>query len=349
MALSPQPTLLLLTGGRDTTVQDLGRPHHRHLGVALSGALDPFRAAALNLLVGSPPEAALLELGPMGLTLAATTAPARLALSDGARGWIERTDGEEEPLPPWRTVTLGVGDRLRVNVSALSYLAVEGGIDLPPVLGSRSTHTRTGTGGLSGRPLAPGDHLPIFSATPGPERVAPPPFPSDPSPIRLLLGPQQDHFLPEALTALLTASWTLTATRDRMGIRLSGPPLPHRTRAHAEILSEPVVPGAIQVPPDQQPILLLADAQTIGGYPKIAVVIAADLGRIAALPSGSSITFMAVPLDAAHAALRERHQQLHRWRQSIRPLSTPPADALLCSHNLISGVINPLTFEEESR
>lgn len=338
------PALRVLDAGLGNTVQDLGRTGKRHWGIAVAGALDHAWAVAANTLLGNAPDAALLELRLMGPRLQAERAAVRVAIVGGVVATVERLGGAIQPLPGWCTVTMYPGDVLRLGaVQGLAYIALSGGIHVPPVFGSRATHERTAMGGLDGRSLRPGDLLP--SAAPAPDERAPerrgPPLSDDESPIRVIHGPQDDHFLPEALDVLCRADWRVTNERDRMGIRLSGPALQHCTPAHADIVSDGVVPGAIQVPASGQPIVLLADAQTVGGYPKIATVISADLGRLARWPIERPLRFVAVDLSQAHAALRAQAESLQRWAQALQPWHPPGYVDLrrLYECNLISGML----------
>ncbi|MDM7463363.1 MAG: biotin-dependent carboxyltransferase family protein [Tepidimonas taiwanensis] len=335
--------LEVLDGGDGTTVQDLGRRGRRHWGVALSGALDPWWARAAHALLDNPPEAALLELRLLGPRLRLERTAVRVAVVGDVAATVERAAGVVQPLPGWCSVTLQPGDTLRLGaVRGLAYVAVAGGIDVPPVLGSRATHERTTMGGLQGRMLRTGDRLPCVAAhaEPGVERRADP-LPDDDGPIRVLWGPQDDHFTQAARALLLQADWRLTSERDRMGMRLAGPPLEHLSPGHADIVSDGVAPGAIQVPASGQPIVLLADAQTVGGYPKLATVIQADLGRLARWPSDRSLHFAAVTLEQARAALHARRAAWVAWaarRQTWRPPGYVD-EARLYGANLISGVL----------
>jgi biotin-dependent carboxylase-like uncharacterized protein len=273
-----------------TTVQDLvGRAAYNRYGVPDSGPLDPLAAEAANRLVGNPREAALLELTVSGPTLR-FDAPATVALV-GAE--LPATlDGR--PVPAGRSLRVTAGATLTVGErrqGARAYLAVAGGIEIPHVLGSRSTDVRTG---LGGKPLRAGDRLPVGAPlTAVASRQLAARLPLD-GPIRILPGPHLNLLQPDALERLCSAEWRVDHRSDRQGCRLAGPPL-----AGGEIATLGLPPGAVQLPPDGQPILLLADRQPTGGYPVLAVVIEADLRLVGQRTPGDALRFRLV--DAAEA------------------------------------------------
>jgi antagonist of KipI len=294
----------VLAPGALTTVQDRGRDGWRHLGLARAGALDPAMAALANRLVGNAADAAVLELTLRGPTLALTQ-PARIALCGAeADARFEHAHDAAHPVPNARPVDLPAGTLHlgTVRGGLRAWLAVAGGFDLPPVLGSRSTDLRGGFGGLEGRALRAGDTLPIGET---------PPIDCDaPRAPSWWLAPEADlaadvpiRYVPAdgTDTALADREWRVDPRSDRQGLRLDGAPLP---AAGAEQLSAPVAPGTIQLPPDGRPIVLLADAQTVGGYPRLGHVIAADLPRLAQRRAGDALRFAAV--DAATAEILRR-------------------------------------------
>jgi KipI family sensor histidine kinase inhibitor len=267
------PVLRVVSAGVATSFQDRGRAGYGHLAVPGSGAVDRHSADLVNRLVGNPPDAASLETAG-GLVLE-VTAPALVA--DSATGAVD---------------TLGAGQTLKVNPAAgeqWAYLAVRGGFEAGPVLGSRSWDSLSR---LGPPPLQPGDLLGTGQepATPVATEQAPHPSSEQATVVRVREGPRADWFVPEALDVLTSADWTVTST-SRVGARLGGPGL-LRTNS-AELPSEGLVVGAIQVPPDGKPVALLADHPTTGGYPVIAVVEEADLGRLAQRPPGSIVRFRA--------------------------------------------------------
>jgi len=333
----------VVEGGLGTTVQDAGRPGQRRFGVALSGALDPLWLACANALAGNAPDAAALELRLAGPRLRVARGRVRVALAGHAEGTVRRAVSQRLTFSPWQSLTLEEGDELKIGAvrGGIAYLAFAGGIATPPLLGSRATHLRAGMGGLDGRVLAAGDHLPLGDAKPQGAECRQAAFLHETGPLRLLAGPQDDHFTPDALRALAEAEFTVSRDADRMGLRLDGPPLLHDERFGDEIISDGVAPGAIQVPPDGRPILLAADCQTVGGYPKIATVIRADLPRLGHLLPGDRLRFVLVTREEALAALRAQRARLAAWSEGVAP-HRPAGDideAALYSANLISGAL----------
>lgn len=330
--------LRVLAGGLGNTLQDAGRWGYRHMGIPVSGYLDPLFARCAQALVGNEANAAALEMRILGPTLEVVDGPLRLALCGEVSARIRRAGSGEMPLPPWQTACLQAGDVLQIGaiLRGVAYLAVAGGFNTPPQLGSRATYTPARIGGLDGRALVSGDWLPAAPCRDEGERIAPP-WQHEEGAIRIILGPQDDAFSAEALAAFLAGLYTVTRDCDRMGMRLHGPALTH---ANATI-SDGVAPGAIQIAGDGQPIILLADCQTVGGYPKIATVISADLPRLAQCPPGSEIRFFAVDLEKAAKISVDRKSAWASWQQSIRPLRSEPwlDEAALYGGNLISGVV----------
>ncbi|TCH95966.1 biotin-dependent carboxyltransferase [Roseococcus sp. SYP-B2431] len=289
------PAIRVVEGGLFATVQDLGRVGHQGLGVPPSGALDPVSLRTANLVVGNPPGTAALEMCRLGCTLEVEADSVRVALA-----------GARVSPPMLESMVLRRGDTLAIGriAGGACYLAVEGGFDIAPVLGSLSTYTRAGFGGLHGGRLLAGDRLPLVrpAATPRRERRLPHPVPAGRDrPLRVLLGPQDDHFTEEAIDALLSADFTVTPHADRMGLRLSGPRLTHVGRP--EIATDGLATGALQVPGSGHPIALLPDRHTSGGYPKICAVIAADLHRLGQSVPGTVLRFEAVAPEQARVAL----------------------------------------------
>lgn len=333
------------------TVQDRGRPGYRHLGVPLSGALDPEWLAIANALAGNPPQAAALEMRLMGPRLRCDR-PTVIGLGGEFSATILDAAGNRRRAASWRSHTLAAGEILDLGAvsSGVAYLAIGGGLALPPVLGSLATYARAGLGGFEGRALRAGDWLAVMPGTgqaagPGPEiALCLPHAPQiDAGPLRVLAGPQQDHFTAAAWQALLDAEFTVSREADRMGLRLAGPQLKHDPARGADIVSDGVTPGAIQVPGDGRPIVLLADCQTVGGYPKIATVIAADLRRLGHLLPGQTLRFAAVNVEQAVAARRTAAEALAASIAGITPVAAEIDLNALYGANLIDGVIDAST------
>jgi allophanate hydrolase len=301
-----------------------------------------------NALAGNAETAPVIECFDGGLQLAARGGAVRVAVSGDATLEIE-SGGERRPLAAWRSTTLADGEILRIRrlgSGRIAIVAVEG-LALPAVLGSASTYARAGLGGIDGRALAAGMKLAVAAAGGGPERVLPQPPAADAGPIRVVPGPQADHFTEAALATLLNAEYCVTAEADRMGVRLEGPVLEHA--GAREIVSDATVPGSIQVPGNGQPIVLLADAQTAGGYPKIATVIGADLGRLAACRPGQALRFAAVGAAEGERLARAAEAETRALLASVRPLAGEGVDlAALYAANLVSGVVHARSTEYRS-
>lgn len=336
-------TLKVVSPGFHTTVQDLGRVGWQDSGVPVSGALDPLSLRIANGLVGNALGAAVLEMLLMGPTLEVETESVRVALA-GDAAKLEILGENARVLLSHQSVLLRQGERFRVAglaSSACAYLAVEGGMSVPDFLGSASTYVRGGLGGFEGRALRPGDalHLAKEAVEERPElrlRRAPE---IDRDVIRVVLGPQDDFFDAAVIATFLQSEWRISRDADRMGMRLEGPKLAHK--AGYDIVSDGIVTGAIQVPGSGQPILLLADHQTTGGYPKIATVISADLPAVGRRRPGSTIRFAAVAVEEAEEIRRAQEQDLIKLLAGAEAVAQEPTIDLnaLYSRNLISGVV----------
>jgi antagonist of KipI len=286
------PAIEVLEAGLLTTVQGGPRHGYRRFGVAAAGALDPAALAQANLVLGNAAAAAGLECTVAGPVLRFLR-PLHFALAGadlGAR--LERADLGSWSVPRNAAVLARAGNVLRFDgriSGCRAYLCFEGGIDVPLVLGSVSTDLLAGLGGTGGRALASGDALGLLARAAG--RAAEVPLPAQDRPVdeatvRVIPGPQDDHFPREALACLLEQTFSVTPSSDRVACRLEGAILRHL--ASSEIVSDGMVPGSIQVPPDGRPIVMLADGPTTGGYPKIATVISADLPLLAQLLPGAA-------------------------------------------------------------
>jgi KipI family sensor histidine kinase inhibitor len=291
------PGVEVVAPGLSTTVQAEPRRGHRRLGVAAAGPLDVRALAAANRSVGNGPSEPALEVTLMGPTLRFLRST-RVAIAGADLGAVlERADLGAWEVPLGRSFVVRPDNVLRFlgrRTGCRGYVAFAGGIEAPVILGSRSTDLSGGFGGHEGRALRPGDVLSIGrSEDGGPSEPAPLAPDSDIATLRVVLGPQDDHFAADVRRRFLGETYSLTADSDRVGCRLKGPAI--AAAGPSEIVSDGMVPGCIQVPPDGQPIVMLADGPTTGGYPKIATVVTADLGRLAQLvPGEGRVRFEAV-------------------------------------------------------
>lgn len=299
----------VLRPGLQTTVQDLGRWGFQHHGVPVAGAMDPFSHRLANALVGNAPGDATLEVTLAGPELLFDDE--RVVAVAGAEFTL---DVDQHAVAHARPFAVASGSRLRFGPrsrGARAYLAIRGGVDVPPVLASRSTHVPSRMGGWAGRPLATGDRLPLGPTTheggvPRRARVDISAFMEGASVARVLPGPQRDRFRDDAIATLQSAPYAVGVESDRMGFRLLGPAI--GDLRGADIISDATPLGSLQVPASGQPILLMADHQTTGGYPKLAVVITADLGVVAQCAPGDSIRFRVCTHAEALAALIARER-----------------------------------------
>lgn len=338
------PVLKVIAPGFHTTIQDQGRRGFQHVGVPVSGALDRNGYLLANALVGNAPGAACLEIIGSGPELEVTGSSVRIALV-GSGGGLE-IGGREGPLvPSGQTARLIKGEVLRVRLGGdafCSYLAIETGFDVPLCLGSRSTYARAGFGGLNGRPLRSGDMLHGFSdhvATRDEVAFSEPYSLGLDQTIRVVLGPQDDCFTAAAIEDFLQGNYSITPASDRMGFRLAGPPLAHQSDYN--IVSDGIVAGSIQVPGSKLPIILMADAQTTGGYPKIATVISADLPVLGVRGAGRNVRFQSVSREEAETIRRTEHQRLMSVIREICPAASRGISIeALYKQNLIDGVVD---------
>ncbi len=290
----------VLEPGLLTTVQDAGRAGWRRIGVGGAGAADARALLQANEAIGNPPSAAALECLIGGPSLL-FHAPTFFALGGADLGaLLERSDLGPWPVPLGATVLARPGNVLRFGgrrSGCRAILALQGGIDVPVVLGSRSTDLHSAFGGLAGRGLAAGDRIALRPAAgAGRGRESKPATAAARPTLRVALGPQAENLERESIELFLSTTWRVGPSSDRVGCRLEGPRLRHH--GPAEILSDGMVPGSIQVPPDGRPIVMLADAPTTGGYPKLGTVLSADLPKLAQLvPGEGELRFDAVPVE----------------------------------------------------
>ncbi len=304
----------IIQPGMLATFQDLGRHGFRRFGIPLSGAMDAIALRAANLLAGNEESEVGLEVTLMGLRMVALC-PLLVAVTGADLGFAINS----EYRPPWGSYPLKAGDviHFRSRRSGLrAYLAVKGGFKAPVFMGSASVFQR----GLMGTPLVKDEVLEIKEDGPAlPVAAKVPdgyiPGTSENRPIRVIMGPQEERFTDEGIRRFLQSTYRIESQSDRMAYRLEGPKITHRGKA--DIISEPLMPGAIQIPNDGCPIILMADSQTTGGYAKIASVISADLSLLAQKAPGDSLRFEPVDLDTACEAMEQREQFLLWIRRNL--------------------------------
>ena len=327
----------IVTPGGAATLQDFGRPGYGRYGVPEAGAMDRLALRLANCIVGNAETEACIEFAMVGGTYAAPESGCRIAL---AGDFVATVGGVA--IDPYNAVDLAPRERLTVGSArsgVYGYLAVAGGVDVEPVLGSRSVHVRSGLGGGA---LMPGTSLPLRRAAPSPgallalDRAL---WPVAEGPVRVVWGPQDDLFTERGKADFLRGPYRAGLRSDRMGYRLEGPPVEHA--GDFNIVSDGIVLGSIQVPGNRQPIVLLADRQSTGGYPKIATIVAPDIRRLVQRGLLAPLRFEAVSLDEADAILRADEKDFHDLRARIAPvtLQDPFCSERLLGLNLIDGVV----------
>jgi len=310
--------LIISAIGPASSVQDGGRHGAQRYGLTPSGAMDRLALAAANCLVGNAPFAAAIEIGPFGAAFTAREGAVGVALAGAPRN----ADVAGRAVALDTSMTLADGETLTLGFArggAFSYLAIEGSIQGEPMFGSLAVNARAGLGSPYPRPLQASDELQTAGATGTAERrIDLPPLVE--GPIRVVMGPQDDEFGDDATNLFLDSEWKISATSDRMGYRLEGPVIKH-LHGH-NIVSDGTVDGSIQVPGNGAPIVLMPDRGTSGGYPKIATVISADLGRFAQIPAGHGFRFKAVSMAEAQNEARKFAQLLRSLPDRVRPIET---------------------------
>lgn len=320
----------VLRPGMLTTVQDLGRPGMQQHGIVVGGAVDPVAHRIANLLVGNPESAAALECTLIGPTLE-FDAPALIAITGADLG--ATLDGRAVAL--WCPVAVDAGSVLAFGDrrgGCRATIAVAGGIDVPIIMGGRGTDLIASTGGLEGRALAAGDELPVGVPEDGARRLRAlikadpraargagrsllPRYSAEPV-VRIMRGPEFDRFSAASRELLTAGTFEVTPQSNRMGLRLTGPAL--SLAGLYDLYSSPVTTGAVQVPPSGEPIVLLADHQTIGGYPRIASVVSVDLPLLAQAPPGARVRFREVSHADAQSLYLSREQELRAFAEALR-------------------------------
>ncbi len=308
------PVFEVLDGGFFTTVQDLGRYGSQKYGVPISGAMDLFSLKIANLLVRNNIAEAALEITGLGKVKLKFLTHTVIAITGADLGPVIDTS----PAPMWKAQRVNRGEVLSFQDAKRgfrAYLAVTGGIDVPLVLGSRSTYLKANIGGLEGRTLRRGDKISSFLPQISLEKIVCRRLPDEFVPdltdeveIGVVMGPQDDYFTEQGIKTFLNSWYEVTTESDRVGYRLEGPIIPHKNKA--EIISDAIPQGAIQVPGNGLPIILMADRQVTGGYPKIACVASVDIPRVAQLKPGDKIKFKQMDVKEAHKMLNEESEKL---------------------------------------
>ncbi len=313
-------TFEVIEPGILTTIQDMGRYGFSQFGVPPSGVLDTFSLRVGNLLVGNREREACLEITLMGLKIKVLKEVV-IAITGGDLS----PTLNEEPLEMWRTHLLVEGDVItfkKVRAGCRAYLAVSGGFVVPKIMGSSSTYLSGNFGGLEGRKLRRGDILYSLDISPPLNKLGLR-FPSDwilsldkKVPLRVIPGPQNHHFTEKGFQTFCSSSYQVTPQCDRMGVRLEGPKIERRSDVEESIISEGLISGAIQVPGDGKPIIILTELVT-GGYTKIATIISTDLSKVAQLKPGDQVRFKPISIEEAHDLLKEQEEKLKGFRKII--------------------------------
>jgi biotin-dependent carboxylase-like uncharacterized protein len=340
-----KPHLKVIQPGLHTTIQDVGRFGFQSVGVPVSGALEVEWLRLANALVGNPQETAGFEILLAGPNFEVCADSVVVAVA-GSGAELDIRGDQPRRVPAWQSVRLRRGQVIGVRApqsAACCYLAVAGGFAIAPCLGSLSTYVRGGLGGFQGRELRAGDEVPLALER-APDRPAAradgAALDVPPGPIRVILGPQRDCFTAAAIDAFLGSEYIISDNADRMGMRLVGPTLAHRDGY--DIVSDGIATGAIQVPGSRQPIVLLADHQTTGGYPKVATVISADLPAVGRRRPGDRLRFAAVDVATAERLRREREALLRKVIERIEVVRDDGGLDLdrLYKENIVSGVVS---------
>ncbi len=340
--------IVIVNPGLYTTVQDRGRWGYQEFGMPVAGAMDDYSLRVANLLVGNYEYDAVLETtlnGPeISFNIDAVVAITGANMVPKVNGYI---------VPMWRSLSLSKGDVLSFSVSregTRGYIAFAGGLDIPTVMGSCSTYVRGGIGGYEGRKLKSGDEINLRNGNVSIQQLANRVIPLQYIPeykkdcrIRAVLGPQDDCFAEESIEKFFNSEYEVTNDADRMGYRLSGPKLTHK--AGADIISDGINLGSIQIPGHGMPIVMMADRQTTGGYTKIATVISTDISLMAQLKPGDKVSFEKIDVQEAHRILREYEDKINTLKSYVDSYQLKPLQSK--HYNLkIEGVSYEVMVEE---
>ncbi len=312
-------SITILSPGLLTTVQDFGRIGYQQFGVPVSGVVDPRAMSIANILVDNPEDEAVLECTMLGPQIR-FDAPNAIAITGGDLG----PTIDNQPIPNYAAIRVEAGQVLRfagLRSGCRAYIAFAGGLDIAPVMGSRSTYTKAKSGGVEGRKLQKDDVIKFRKPNPdlrglNIRHISPEFVPRLEYKLRVVLGPQDDMFTEHGIETFLSESYVVTPEFDRMGCRLDGEIIEHKGES-GDIISDGIAFGAIQVPTAGKPIIMLSDRQTTGGYTKIANVISADFRILAQLKAGDRVRFAQVSVAAAQDALLTQRAALKTLRTAV--------------------------------
>ncbi len=328
-----------------STLQDKGRRGLRHLGIPWSGCISPTWQKIANALVGNEHDHSIIECWEGGLQLDVGEHAVRFAVCahESLNMQIVDAEGQSQKILPWQSYTASAASTITLTTTGDFRHAVIAlyGICVPTQLGSSSTYAKASLGGLDGAALKKGDVLTIKPAPSGPELKCSTSFSNvfTQTEVRLILGPQQDNFSPKGIQNLLNAEYELGTDADRMGVRLKGPNVEHKDEASKDIVSDAIVPGSIQVPGSGQPIVLLSDAHTAGGYAKVATVLSIDLPLLGLHRAGTQLKFRSLSIDEAIDAVRTDHASVQKALKNLQPVVRQSLSSeTLLNLNLIDGV-----------
>lgn len=341
------PVFRVLEPGFLTTIQDIGRFGYLKYGVPPSGIMDAFSFRIANLLVNNKVNQAVLEITGVGPTLESLNST--LVALTGA-DLYSNINGT--PLPEWKSTKVTKGSVIHLGNAKRgfrAYLSIKGGIDVPKILGSRSTYLRGKIGGVEGRALAKGDIINSIVPTESLEKIRERYLPSKffpvlntPTEVRVLMGPQDDYFNSSGIETFLNSTYVVSAKSDRTGYRLKGPIISHKDKT--EIISDAISKGAIQVPGNGLPIILMVDRPLTGGYPKIACVSSVDIDKIAQLKPEDKIKFKRIDIKEAHELLRAENEKLLKINNILNEQSKIPAKKRY--RVIVEGETYEVTVEE---
>ena len=317
-------SMIIKKAGLLTTLQDTGRKGYQQYGIPVAGAMDQYSLKLANILVGNSPSEAALEITLLGPTISFTD-KALIALTGGE--FPIKLNGKE--VSSYETIYVEAGSELTIGAAikgCRGYLAVKGGFDVPVIMGSKCTYLRGGFGGFMGRQLKEGDEIsfPPTELQSCHRRIPAAMIPSYEGnyTARVIMGPEADRFTESGIYTFLNNEYTLTNQCDRMGYRVKGPIIEHTNGA--DIISGGVNLGAIQVPGHGNPIIMMADRQTTGGYTKIANVISVDIPRLAQLKPGDKIRFKSITIEEAQQLLRQQSSEISELINKINTKISSP-------------------------